>query len=485
VTEQDYGATDPLTNIDAEAALLGGMLMDNEIITTWADRLKPDDFAEPLHGRIYAAMLKFSSVGRQANAINLRPIFARDPAADGGEYLNKLVDTPAAMIGAHDFAQQIIDLSDRRVARAAVEQASQLLATDFDIPIMEITGRVEAAGWAASTRSTMKPVRTLFDMIHMVGERADRVEDGESIGMLNLLVPPMDEVLGPLETGYHILAGRPGMGKTTLALSAALGYALNGNAGVYLSGEMTEIQLAMRATTDLAFAMGHKIEHDDLRRGKISPQQRGAIREVEKRAALIPLDFVDLRGANIRRVWSELARRKAYLAAKGKKLMFAVLDSIGLFEADIDGRPIDDDRKRVNFISKFINTMAHALDIAVLALNQLSRGVESRANKRPLLSDLKESGNLEQDADSVTFIYRAEYYLEQNEPAKGERGPKGEDLHEEWEVEMNRARGKADLIGAKNRHQKNVTRTMNFFGKYYSVREASVMGIGYEEPLLV
>ncbi len=478
-------ASDLLTNIDAEAALLGGMMIDNRIITDWADRLRVDDFAEPLHGRIYSALLRFSAKGLNASAIALRPIFATDEAADGGEYLSKLVDSPAAVIGARDFAAQIIDLSDRRVARAAVQAAAEDLLKDFDTPIMEITGRVEAAGWAASTRATVKPVRSSSDMIGMAEDRVLRVEDGDEVGITNLLVPDLDKVLGPLETGYNILAGRPGMGKTTLALSAAFGYAINGNAGIYLSAEMTEEQLALRATTDLAFAMGCRIKHDDLRKGKITAAELQGLRKVRERAKLIPLDFVDLRGANIRRVWSEVARRKAFLAAQGKVLKFVVLDSIGLFEADIDGKVIDDDRKRVNFVSKFINTMAHALDVAVLALNQLSRGVEGRQSKRPLLSDLKESGNLEQDADSVTFIYREEYYLEQTEPKRGEKDTKGADLHEAWEVEMNIARGKADIIGAKNRHGRNITRTVNFFGEYYSVREASVLDSGFDDPLLI
>jgi replicative DNA helicase len=332
----------------------------------------------------------------------------------------------------------------------------------------------------------VKPVRTLSEMIGLTDDRITRIQDeGEIIGMSNRLVPDLDKILGPLETGYHLLAGRPGMGKTTLAMSAAMGYALNGNPGIYCSAEMTDEQLSMRATTDLAFAHGHKVKHEDLRTGKLTPGERAIVRTMMEKAKLIPIDFVDLRGANIRRVWSEVARRKAYYAAMGKTLKFAVIDSLALYSADIDGRTIEDDRKRINFISTFVNTMAHTLDIAVMALNQLSRGVESRPNKRPLLSDLKESGNLEQDADSVTFIYRDEYYLEQSEPKKGDKDAKGADLHEAWEVEMNIARGKADLIGAKNRHGRNKTKTVNFFGAYYAIREATVLDIGADDPLLM
>jgi replicative DNA helicase len=480
------GRADLLTNIDAEAALLGGMMIDNRIIVEWADRLRVDDFAEPLHGRIYSALLRFSAKGANATAIALRPIFAMDEAADGGDYLNKLVDSPAAVVGARDFAQQIIDLADRRGARAAALQAADMLVSDLDTPILEITGRVETAGWAASTRQVAASVRPLAEMVGLAEERIERIQDkGESVGMSNLLVPDLDKLLGPLEPGLNLVAGRPGMGKTTLLHSAALGYAANGNAGMYITPEMSPEQTGMRAAVDLSFALGYRIKHDDLRRGTISAAERDVLRKVTERAKLIPLEYLDLRGANIRRVWSEVARRKAYLAAQGKKLRFVAIDGMSLFEADIDGELIEDDRKRVNAISKFLVKMWQTLDVAIIAANQLSRGVEGRTSKRPFLSDLKESGKLEEDADSVTFVYREEYYLEQTEPRKGEKDHKGIDLHEAWETEMNAVRGKVDLIGAKNRHGRNMTRTANFFGPYFAIREGSVLDIGYDDPLLV
>jgi replicative DNA helicase len=482
--DQPRGA-DLLTNIDAEAALLGAMMIDNTIITNWADRLKVDDFAEALHGRIYAALLRFSAKGANASAIALRPIFAMDEEAMGGEYLNRLVDT-GVVVGAGDFAQQIIDLSDRRVARAATLAAADMLVRDLDTPIIEITGRVEAAGWAASSRTESRPLRTLAHMVGLAEDRVNRVMDeNETVGMQNLLVPDLDKILGPLEPGFHILAGRPGMGKTTLLHSASLGYAANNNPGIFITGEMSDDQIGMRAAVDLGFALGSLIKHEDLRRGRISEAERQQLRKITGRAGLIPLDYLDLRGGNIRRVWSEVARKKAMLAAQGKKLSFVAIDGLTLFEADIDGVPIEDDRKRVNFISKFLVKMWQALDVAVIAASQLSRGVEGRTSKRPYLSDLKESGKLEEDADSVTFVYREEYYLEQTEPKKGEKDHKGTDLHEAWETEMMAVRGKADLIGAKNRHGRNMTRTVNFFGAYYAVREASVQEYGYDDPLLL
>jgi replicative DNA helicase len=478
---------DVLSNIDAEAALLGAMLLDNSLILEWADKIRVDDFAEPLHGRIYSACLKMTARGATANAINLRPIFAQDEAAQHGEYLGRLVESSVAVVGAKDFAEQIIDLSDRRVSRAAMQAAMECLENDFETPIVEIAARVETATWAQATRTEAKSSRTLRDMIDLSEERMARVQDrGEVIGAVNLLVPDFDKVIGPLESGtLNLLAGRPGMGKTTAAHSIALGYAANGNPGLYASAEMTDEQLAMRATVDLAFALGYKIKHDDLRKAKLTPAERQALKRIADRADIIPLDYEDMRGANIRRLWSAVSRKKALLAAQGKKLAFVVVDYIGLFEADIDGKLIDDDRKRTNFISKFLLKMAQTLDIAVIALCQLSRAVEARVVKKPNLADLRDSGNLEQDADSVTFVYREEYYLEQIEPKVGERDKGGVDLHEEWEAEMNAARGKIELIGGKNRHGPSVTRVAKFFGPYYAVRAADVFDVGFDDPLLV
>jgi replicative DNA helicase len=477
---------DALSNIDAEAALLGAMMIDNDLILEWADKLRVDDFAEALHGRIFSACLKFSARGAKASAISLRPIFANDEAAMHGEYLGKLVESSVAVVGAKDFAEQIIDLSNRRVSRAAMKAAMECLENDFDTPIVEISARVETAAWSTATRSEAKSSRTLRNMVEMSEERMARVQDrGEIVGATNLLVPDYDKVIGPLEPGtYNLIAGRPGMGKTTLAHSVALGYAVNGHCGIYASAEMTDEQLAMRATTDLSFAMNKPIKHDDLRKATLTPAERQHLRQIADRADLIPLDYVDMRGSNIRRLWSEVARRKATLAAIGKKLAFVVVDYVSLFDADIDGKLIDDDRKKVNFISKFILRMAQILDVAVIALCQLSRAVESRTSKRPTLADLRDSGNLEQDADSVTFVYREEYYLEQTEPKPGDQ-VNGRDAHEAWEAEMGAARGKIDIIGGKNRHGRNVSRIANFFGPYYSVRAADVYDSPYDEPLLV
>lgn len=483
--EEREATPDPLTNIDAEAALLGAMLIDNAIINDTADRLRPDDFADPLHGRIYSAILRFVGKGVKPNAISLKPLFKMDEEAGHGEYLDRLVESPMAVIGAADFVAQILDLSDRRVTRAALDTAREQLEGDFERPLAEIASRVESAAFAASSRQATRQVRSLSDMIALTEERIERIQDqGESIGMTNRFVPDMDVVLGPLETGYHILAGRAGMGKTSVAHSAALGYSAEGNPGIYLSAEMTPEQLAMRAAVDLAFAMGYRIKHDDVKRGRVTPQERVLLRKVGQQADMLPIDYVDVRNSNIRRVWTEIARRKAIWAAEGRVLKYAVIDYLGLFSADIDGKNIDDDRKRMNFISAFVLAMSHALDVAIIALAQVSRGVESRVNKRPMLQDLKETGNLEQDADSVTFVYREEYYLEQSEPPRDQRDKAGVNEWEEWDIAMRAARNKLDLIGAKNRHGRNVTRTCNFFGAYYAVRAVGVLDIGDNEPLL-
>jgi len=158
-----------------------------------------------------------------------------------------------------------------------------------------------------------------------------------------------------------------------------------------------------------------------------------------------------------------------------------------LTATDSEGNPIEDDRKRTNVVSKVLLRMAQFFRIAVFALAQLSRAVEQRANKRPLISDLRDSGNLEQDGDSVLMVFREEYYLEDAEPKRGEIHPQTKkDMHEEWETEMNFARGKMDLIVGKNRHGQRRIRTAKFIGKHFAVRGGEVDEYAtHLEPLLI
>lgn len=478
---------DSLVNPTAEAALLGAMMLDVKLVTELADKVTPEDFGDALHGRIYSAMLRFSAKGMRADAMTLRPIFANDSDAQYGSYLDQLVEAPAVVAAAAAIAEQVADLAARRKARAAMRDAMTALHEDLDRPVDEICGQVEAAGWAAAHRTKVDVAFNLGDLAGLVEDRDDRINaDPGAAGMINALVEDFDRGLGQLEPGtYNIVAGRPGMGKSALASSLGLGYAISGHAGTYLQHEMTPEQMGLRSTSDLGHAMGYKLPHGALRKGGLRHHERLDLRAVRERAALLPMRLVCPGPVDIRRIWSLAAQHKAMFKAMGHKMEFLIVDQLVLVGAlDEEGRYIADDRKRMNVVSAGMKRLAHEMELAVIALAHLSRGVEARQSKRPILSDLKESGNLEQDADTVTLLYREEYYLKQAEPKRGEKDVKGRDLHEDWEAEMHIARGKMDLIFAKNRHGQSSTRTAKFLGEFSAVRSGDFNELS-DDPLLI
>jgi replicative DNA helicase len=479
---------DRLVNIIAEAALLGGLMLDNSRIVPVADRVRPGDFADAVNGRIYNVMLRFAAKGMRADATTLRPLFANDGDARYGEYLDDLVAAPAVKEAIDSLADQVTNLAARRDVLAVMRDAIDSLHDELEIPIDAITTRVETAGWAAASRKPVDVAMTAGEMIGLVEQRGRRIaDDPHTAGITNALVTEWDDGLGNLERGtYNILAGRPGMGKSALANSLALGYATHGHCGLVLNHEMTAEQLALRTAADTAHAMGFRIPHRSLRKGVLNREEWAAMAKVRERAESLPVRFIATGRVDVKRVYSLAAQQKALWAAQGRKLDFVVIDYLGLLGATSeDGHPLTKGYDRVSRVSLLLKTLAHDLDVSLIALAQLSRGVEQRSNKRPILSDLKESGDLEQDADSVTFVFREEYYLEQDRPRPGEKTPDKKDALEEWQNDMDACRGKLDLIFAKNRHGKTAARTCKFLPEYSAVRSGDFNEFDDEaDPLL-
>ena len=477
--------SDPLVNMAAEQALVGAMMIQNGLIGELSDRVKPDDFGDKLHGRIYSAMLRFHARGMASTSITLRPVFINDGDARYGEYLDELVSVPAVVDAAESIADQVADLSRRRHVREAMQAASRALVEDLDRPVGEIAAQVERAAWSVDSARDTTPLDAA-EMIGLVQKRRQRIlDDPGAVGLTNHLIEDVDKGLGPIERGtYNIVAGRPGMGKSAFVSSLALGYAINGHCGLYLQHEMSNEQQSMRMLADLSHAMGLAIPHSNIRKNRLSDDELHAMDRVRDKAKILPLRYVAPGMIDVRKVYALVAQHKAMWEAQGRELEFVVIDYIGLLGAtDEEGRPIEDDRKRVNAVSKMLKRIAEELNVAVFALAQLGRGVEQRSSPRPYLSDLKESGNLEQDADTVTLLFREEYYLQAREPKRGAT-EKGINLHEEWEAEYQASRDKMDAIFAKNRHGSSSTRMLRCMLQHYAVRSGSFDQM-YDEPLLV
>lgn len=464
-----------LANPEAEAATLGALMINNNLIPFAAERLSPEDFYEPIHAKIFAAIVRLHEKGRGPNPVLLRPIFEhdRDMAQVGGPtYLAELTGSMAALVGAYDFIDQIAELAVRRRAVEAMDVGrARLIDTSGDGGMEEVDdviSTVQDTAYAAMVRAEPMKSQTSGEMIGLVRARQEEIQDkGEAVGIRCRSIPDVDKVLGPLEPGYHVIGGRPGMLKTTLAATMAWGYSANGAAGEYYLSEMTPDQMGMRQASDLSQAMRLPLIHEKIRAGALSPKEMEDLAQVEEMAASLPLSFVDTGSCDIRRVEAMASRAKIRWKKRGKDLKYIVVDYLQNFEAsDERGRPITDETAKVTAISKTCLRIAKRLGIAVIALSQLGRQVEERKDKRPQINDLRQSGNIEQDADTVSLLFREEVYWKKEKPKKPETDP----AVISWQQHMDIIEGELEMIGEKHRHQKPRTKTLRFLPRHYAIR---------------
>jgi replicative DNA helicase len=248
------------------------------------------------------------------------------------------------------------------------------------------------------------------------------------------------------------------MGKTACALSYALGAAARGHGVLFVSIEMGAEQLAERMAADLC--LDSRIPYADIRDRRLTSQQRMEVCRARDRLAAMPLQVIDKGGLTIGRLRILVRRWCRRFEARGQKLELVIVDYLQLLRAD---RKMDR-YETVTEISKSLKEMAKDNNLAVFALSQLSREVEKRPDKRPQLSDLRESGQVEQDADAVLFFLRPEYYLRTEEPAPND--PK----HAEWQVALDKCQGRIELIAAKRRNGQTGSRVADFLGQFQAVR---------------
>lgn len=479
----------PLQNVEAEAALLGGLMIANDLIPVIAERVAVEDFYEPLHGRIFKVILRLNEKGRAANPVLLRPIFEHDPEIKqlgGPQYLAQLTGSSAAIVGLHDFADQIAELAVRRrvaeAMKAGYESLHDPLTEGGLEEVDDIVNRVQDTAYSSMMRAQPMKARAAGDMVAGVIERTTASsEAGQQLGFSCRSIPDLDKVIGRIEPGYHVLAGRPGHCKTTLAMTASWGWAADGAPGEYYHSEMTAAQVDNRQASDLSQAMRVGVMHDRIRKGILSDSELRNLGSVQEMAKTLPLNFVETGPCDIRRVESAAARAALRWRNKGRRLEFIVIDYLQNYAAtDARGRLIEEDTPRVTAISKACVRIAKRLGIAVIALSQVARAVEDRKDKRPQLNDLRQSGSIEQDADTVAFVFREEVYVLAEKPKHKE------EAHADvvkWRQDYDVVHGKLEAIGAKHRHQKPRTRTLRFLHDHYAIRDGSYAE-GIDGPLL-
>ncbi|RKQ70139.1 DnaB-like helicase C-terminal domain-containing protein [Oceanibaculum indicum] len=461
----------PPHNLEAEQALLGALMVNNGVYERFRDRLKPEHFADPVNGRIYAAAMQLMDAGKGVSPITLKNIFDQDDTLaeiGGAKYLVRLAASVVTVVNAEDYAESIIGLWQRRqlldvvretsvaLGRVGVENNVPQLVQQMESRLYDLAEKGEAMG------SPVEPMPTVGARVRQQIEAAYKSE-GRSYG-IGLGLPILDEIIGRWAAPQLIiLGGRPAMGKTTVARSFAR----------YAARSCRETRDYLHDVQEAA-ARGHRVlfatyemsgdeqyvgwlsyetglAADAMKQGRLQPAQIAAAVEASHNLDRLPIQ-IDGSATNTVEALFNRARR----AQRRGGLDFLVVDYIQLMQAGADRWRQSSRTQDVSEISRGLKMLAKDLSIPVLALSQLNRSVEQREDKRPLLADLRESGAIEQDADKVVFLYRHEYYLHQAEPQRrpDENDDKFHDRYENWQRACDEARGKAELIVAKRRDGK-------------------------------
>jgi replicative DNA helicase len=462
-------------NTEAEAALLGALMIDNRLVEDVQLKLRPDHFFEPAHGRIYEAILRMTDKNMVANPVTLRPMFERDEELKdlgGPSYLAQLTGSGAALIGARDFAAQVYDLALLRaligVGREMVEKAVD--TSESVDPKSQIEAAEVALYRVAEEGGEQGGVKTFLQATRTAVQQAERaLNSGGHLSGITTGLSSMNAKMGGLHpSDLVILAGRPGMGKTSLATNIAFNAAqrlmrdkqdgiekTSGAAVAFFSLEMSADQLATRI---LAEQSG--LSAEELRMGSISNKQFQSLARAAGELETLPLYIDDTPGLTIAALRTRARRLK-----RQREIGMIIVDYLQLLQGS--SKSGGDNRvQEISEISRGLKQLAKELSVPVVALSQLSRQVENRENKRPQLSDLRESGSIEQDADIVLFVYREEYYVNFTKP-KEATAQAGDDVNavaafDEWMRAMESVHGIAEVIIAKQRHGATGTVKLKF-----------------------
>jgi replicative DNA helicase len=457
--DHDHSASAPPPhNPAAEMAVLGAILFDNNAYQRVSDVLKYGDFYAPANQQIFAVVDQLISNGRVADGVTLREHFAKHEMLSeigGARYLADLLDSAAFGPEIIDYAKLVHDLALRRElfeigAEIQHKATNPEIEDTGDVLIQGAEKRLYALAEKGSGNSGFQTFNSALAVTIETATSAFK-RDGHIAGVATGLIE-LDSMLGGLhKSDLLILAARPSMGKTALATNIAYNAAkrhkfttnaagqretTDGAVVGFFSLEMSADQLANRILADVS-----DVPSDKIRRGDITPRDYEGIRDAARIIENIPLYIDDTGGISI----SQLAARARRLQ-RSFGLDLLIIDYLQLITSS-GGNKSDGRVQEVSAITKSLKALAKDLQIPVIALSQLSRAVESRDDKRPMLSDLRESGSIEQDADVVLFIYREAYYLERREPDEDKQAE-----HAEWQEKMRSKLNEAEVIIAKQRH---------------------------------
>ena len=431
-------------NIEAEQSVIGSILLTNEIFDEVSIIISSKNFYDPIHKKIFQALEKLIYGGLLANPITLKNYFEKEKDdLNIPEYLVKITKFSTSSRQALEYSKLIFDLFVKReLIKISGEVIDQAKLNDLGIDGQKIIEDYEKSLFDLAEKGSFSSSIVKFDeaMRQTIEMASNAYKNDEGIVGVPTGLKDLDDKLGGLhKSDLVIIAGRPSMGKTALATNIAFNAAKkiqeNGDRSsiAFFSLEMSSEQLSTRILAEQS-----RIKSNDIRRGKISEEQFDKFIETSKDISELPL-YIDETPAITIAALSNRARRIKRLYG----LDMVVIDYIQLMRASNsnNGRV-----QEISEITQGLKALAKELAVPVLALSQLSRAVEQRDDKKPQLSDLRESGSIEQDADVVMFVYREAYYLQGKEPRPATVE------HAEWQAKMNEVSHLAELIIQKQRH---------------------------------
>jgi len=434
-------------NIEAEQSVIGSILVSNDILDDVSPIINYTKFYDPIHQKIFLAIENLISKGMLANPITLKNYFENDKnliELEGHEYLVKITKFSTSLRQAIEYAKIIYDMHVRRelikISETTIDNASN---KNIDLPGEKIIEDSEKLLFDLAERGSFSKSFIKFDAaLNQTIEMASKAfKSTEGIVGVPTGLTDLDDRLGGLHNqDLVIIGGRPSMGKTALATNIAFHAAKNiqdkglKSSVAFFSLEMSSEQLSTRILSEQS-----RIKSNDIRRGKISEEQFDKFIETSKNISELPLYIDETPAISIAAISNRARRIKRLFGCE-----LVVVDYIQLMRATnirSEGRV-----QEISEITQGLKALAKELNVPVLAVSQLSRAVEQRDDKKPQLSDLRESGSIEQDADVVMFVYREAYYLERKEPRPATVE------HAEWQNKMNEISILAEIMIGKQRH---------------------------------
>lgn len=462
----------PPYDTEAEQALLGAILNNNAAIDKIIDFLKPVHFADSTHRRIFELCIQLGERGDTADPITLKRLMDGSPELErvgGPAYLARLAASVVGIINAEQYGRLIHDLYIRR---QLIALGSEVVNDAFDENLEQNADDQirKAEEGLYNLANDGQAARGFTSFAAALGQSLTSVDaacKSEGLSGVTTGLVDLDRTLGGLHNSdLIILAGRPGMGKTALATAMAYNAAYSkfkdpdgpGAVTAFFSLEMSAEQLATRILSNEAQIPGHS-----MRTGKVNQDDFNKLTAAVGLMEKVPLFIDDTPGLSVGAIRTRARRLK-----RQSNLGMVVIDYLQLLSPSVSSRRESNRVQELSEMTRGLKILAKELNVPVLVLSQLSRAVESRDDKRPQLSDLRESGSIEQDADMVMFVFREHYYRKAKAPIKkdGETDADYQRRHEEWEDGLRAIEFKAECIIAKQRHGPTGTVNLHFNGEY-------------------